>query len=361
MVIGILGGGQLARLMALRAHDIGLKVSILSLNKDDPGAQVTQLWVQGDPNSVDDVSNFYKEVDVLTFESEFTSSQVLTYLKKSKRVFPSPSLMLKLRDRSSQKKLLLDHDIPTSPFSSLPNDEYLDLKTLSIPKVMKSVVDGYDGKGTFILTKNNIQHGRNFLKNSPGVIIEDFIPFKRELAVSISRSRDGSVAVFPLVETKQIDNRCLWVKGPVLHPNYPAFLKKIERFISSINYIGIMAFELFDTKDQLIVNEVAPRVHNSAHYSTNALIEDQFMSHIKAVTGQPLRRPQSQSQGFAMFNLIGSSKKKPTWKLDSDIFLHWYGKNKNRPGRKMGHINALGPNPEQALIKLKKAIKEFNL
>ena len=359
--IGILGGGQLARMLALKAHELGIEPHILSPSPRDPAAQVTSYWKRGNPNAEKAVLNFKKNVDVLTFESEFTSAKVLKALSPLKNVSPSASLMQILQNRSSQKKLIQKYKIPTSPFVTLSKSDFLSKKFSSFPKVMKSVLDGYDGKGTFILKKNNLSKALEFLKKSPGVIVEDFIPFRRELALSIVRSAKGEIISLPLVETKQVENRCLWVKGPVIHKSLPSLIKKLKHFVRSIDYVGIMAFELFDTGEKLIVNEIAPRVHNSGHYSMNALQEDQFIYQIKAVLGLPLKKPQLLKPGFAMYNLIGSSKKKPSWAQQEIVNLHWYGKDDNRPGRKMGHLNAVGETPTAALNKVKKASKEFHL
>ena len=152
------------------------------------------------------------------------------------------------------------------------------------------------------------------------------------------------------METHQEQFRCLWVKGPVEHKKINHLKNKISRFLQDIGYQGLITFELFDTGSELLINELAPRVHNSGHYSLNAMSEDQFTLHLKAVFNFPLQSPKV-SQGFAMLNLLGG-RKESKWKELKKFHFHWYGKTINRPGRKMGHVNVTAETAEEALNKL---------
>lgn len=356
--VGIVGGGQLARMLVLKAHEMGLPVRILSRSKDDPAAQVCPGWIQGDPARRRDLLSFFKKVSVVTFESEFYSGPLFAAAAKETktRVRPSPRVMGLLSDRLSQKRLFLKYAVPTAAFRRVDTAGEAAAAFLELgPCVFKTRTGGYDGYGTYLVKR------ADDLAALPGgsFIAETFVPFKAELAVSLGRGADGSVCVLPLVRTFQENSRCLWVKGPVRHPAFATMAARLKRMLEGENYEGICAFELFDTGGSLLVNEAAPRVHNSAHYSLDALEPDQFTLHLKAVIGAPLpKTPRLAAKGFAMWNLLGAA---PPRRYPVGTRLHWYGKKESRPGRKMGHINALGISPERALAAVKRAAKEMGL
>lgn len=358
--LGILGGGQLARMMILKAHQLGLDVHVLSPNKLDPAAQVTQSWHKGDPNSVKDLKDFYHFVDVVTFESEFLDPVVL---KKSQQKFKtefslSPSLLSNLQDRLSQKSLFDKHNLPTASYYAASRTE--DLKLENKQFVVKQRRFGYDGYGTQVVkTKSDLKKLK--LNSNTGYIVEDLIDFKRELAITVVRNKKKQIQFFPLVESYQHNSKCLWVKGPVTQPKLNKLKTKISAFLDSIQYVGCMAFELFETQNsELIINEIAPRVHNSAHYSQNACNKDQFEMHLLACLNCNLPEI-THTSAFAMHNLIGSGTKKPQLSAEADGHLHWYAKTQNRKGRKMGHVNTVANTGDQALKDVKKIIKEHKL
>lgn len=366
--VGLLGDGQLARMLCLKGHEMGLDMYVLSDSFDSPAAQVcrSSRVIKGGPKRASDVKAFLKQVDFVTFESEFVSDSVLPILQASKKVFPKAELMELIQDRLTQKQSLENSSLPTAAFVH-PADKLwpAELSWENSGVVVKSRRDGYDGKGTWVY-----KTPRDYLKNidrdfkgrpPSDFILEQLINFKRELALTFACSADGQIEVLPLVETKQVEQRCLWVKGPIEHAKAKGLITKIKRFLRKIGHRGVITFELFDTGEELLINEVAPRVHNSAHYSMDALSDDQFKLHLQCIMGLALQRPQVLASGFAMYNLIGTFRKSPALARSGDFSLHWYGKSENRPGRKMGHLNALGRSPEQALSKLKKAHKEFIL
>ena len=369
--VGLLGGGQLARMLALKAQDMGLESQVLSSSAQDPAARVCHHWVQGDPSCAQDLKSFLKQVDVASFESEFVSPEALAKLPPNlkAKIQPRPEIMVELQDRLSQKQLLKAHHLPSADFhavNTLAEAEQA-LEALSGEMILKKRRFGYDGYGTFhVKSGKDLRALRAQLEapNSPGFIAEERVAFQRELALLACRNQTGQVVQFPLVESYQQDKRCLWVKGPIdfASPEFPQLQKKISKFLKSLDYQGVMAFELFEKEGRLLVNELAPRVHNSGHYSLNALDMDQFTAHLRAILGWDLRPPKALYPGFAMYNLLGSSNKPPSWgPLPQDVFLHWYDKFENRPGRKMGHLNAAGPSAKQALLRLKKTRKDFQL
>ena len=354
--VGILGGGQLARMLVLKAHEMGLKPYVLSADKHDPSAQVTSFWVKGDICRTSDLTRFLKQTDIVTFENEFvhTPSLIKAMRKTKTPVCPHPSIIAKLQDRWFQKQLLKKHHIPTAPFFKIDNKQqaFKVFKTFKNKMVLKKRLFGYDGRGTFII-QNTDQIP--FYKN---LIAEEFVPFKRELALTLVASKNQIISL-PLVETFQKNFRCYWVKGPVSHPQVKSLTKKLKTFLKKTGYQGVIAFEIFETSKNLLINEIAPRVHNSGHYSLNALSKDQFSLHLEAILETPLHPPQILCGGFAMLNLLGKREKSKSWKKIKEVFLHDYGKKKLKIGRKMGHLNSCADSPKKALENLFRAEKNF--
>lgn len=387
--IGILGGGQLSRLLKERGQKLGLKVYVLSPSKEDPAAHHNPLWIKGDPRKVRDLKKILPLVDILTFESEFYSEKpikkALDGIQKKVQIAPSLKNLSLIQDRLFQKKLLSQYKIPTSDFLKVsdrllktnPKKELKLLWDRLGPFVLKNRTGGYDGYGTFIIKrKSEIQKSKI---PSGSYIAEKFVPFQRELAILVARNKKNQMVFYPLVETLQKNQRCLWVKGPVKHKKIQALKKQIQNFLKGIKYEGLMALELFDTKSGLLVNELAPRVHNSGHYSLDALSEDQFTTHLRAIRNQTLKPPRTLKKGFAMLNLLGEGVKKPFLKEGKGIPIKyldkntsfplkilsgtvwWYGKSLSRKGRKMGHLNFHSSSPNKALNKLLKVRSFFKV
>ena len=354
--IGILGGGQLARMLALKAHQLGLEPHVLSAHRQDPAAQVSLFWHPGDPHNPLDLRDFMKNVDLITFESEFIDGKILQDLQKEIQIsfYPEASSLQLLQDRWTQKRALSEASLPTSSFL-LVNDQKsfeTSCKYFNNRVVFKKRQGGYDGNGTFILksSKDRKTVQAQLEKIDYQVIAEEFVPFQRELACVFARNPAGEVFALPLVESFQENSRCSWVIGPVQHRAWPGLQKKIKHWMKNLNYVGVLAFELFDCKGKLLINETAPRVHNSGHYSMNALAVDQFELHLRCLLNWPLPKENTfLSKDFSMINLLGKSSNPVQFPKDLQGHLHWYGKKDNRPGRKMGHLNFLGSDKKKLL------------
>lgn len=363
--IGILGGGQLARMMALKAHELGYQPYVLSSNKQDPAAQVTSFWTQGDIHSLSDLKKFIKTKDVVTFENEFINTSLLLKATKGSQVkiFPNPKTVEIIQDRWSQKNLLKKNNIPTASFVRVDSYEDL-LKAFHLfdrKMVLKQRRFGYDGYGTFFIQSTQDCMKMKFpLTREIGFIAEAYIPFKRELAITLVSNGSHNIIEFPLVQTYQQQGICHKVKGPEKHLKARALILRLKKLVKSLKYKGAIAFEIFETSQGLIINELAPRVHNSAHYSLNALSQDQFTMHLLAVLNRPLKKPEMTCKGFAMMNLLGQKEKNTKWQEIQGVFLHDYMKQEKRSGRKMGHLNACASSPNLALRRLSKAIKSFS-
>jgi 5-(carboxyamino)imidazole ribonucleotide synthase len=368
--IGILGGGQLARMLVEASHNLGLPTKVFCESKNEPAYQATANHYLGSLSSEKDLLKFFENVDEITFESEFISVEKIENILKENPLlaarltfFPKLEVMRQLQDRKLQKKFLKDHHLPTSEdLESIA----LDSKSAWIPLVLKKRFGGYDGHGTFIFQSRNALESwlQKQLEIScltraefiyENFIVEKWIPFRRELAFSIARDQSGQTLILPLVETHQIQSRCDWVLGPVQHSKWRGLSTKVRAALESIDYVGLATFELFDTGKNLLINEVAPRVHNSAHHSQESLVLSQFDLHLLCSMEKSLPSECRIRGHFAMLNLLGTSPAhllKARAKLTGK--LHWYGKEQSRPGRKMGHINYVSPSK----INIKSLLKE---
>ncbi len=342
-------------MLALSAHRLGLQPHILSENLLDPAQQVTAFNHVGSLSDPQVLAHFLASVDVATFESEFLSGPLLQQAQQKTKtpIYPAVSTMELLQDRFTQKQNLDIYKLPTAPWQVANNlrEAQEAVEILSLPLVFKKRRFGYDGYGTFVI-KTPTQL-KTFLKeqfpSEHGFIAEKWIPFRRELACVFARNVSGQISHYPLMESFQKNSRCFWVKGPIQHPHFNLFKKQFEVFLKKMNYVGVIAVELFETSKGLLVNELAPRVHNSAHCTMTAFSVSQFDLHLSALLDQSVKIPKAHAKGFAMVNLLGGSAKEMQWTLDPEVELHWYGKTENREGRKMGHINTLGSSPQAAL------------
>lgn len=367
--LGILGGGQLARMIALKSHEMGITPYVLNFsNTYCSAAQVTPYSINGKLNSKQSLRKFLNLVDIAIFENEFLDLKILQTVAKETNtsIYPKPQIMRSLQDRLKQKKLFNKFKIPTAPYVTLDSTDQINQISQLFPNgvVLKKRHQGYDGYGTYI-SKNILKDkkARSFINTQAPLIAEQFIPFKREMAIILARNKKKQIVNFPLVETFQEEARCVWLKGPCYHKQLKTLLKKIKTMMNQIDYTGVMAFEFFDTKDGLLMmNEIAPRVHNSGHYSLDTSGENQFTIHLKAVLNLDLNPISIQKGGFAMLNLLGKKKVALSWvsSLPPGTKLHWYGKD-NRPERKMGHLTNLDSSSSKALQKLLKFKRDFLL
>lgn len=353
-------------MLALSAHPLGFETHIFAAQNTDPAAQVTNRVHLGSIEDRQDVRKFMSKLDVVTFESEFVDTEKLKRSMPAELyVFPHLAVIAKIQDRLPQKRLLDQSQILTSPWLEVSSLEELKAAASRFKKgyVLKQRRFGYDGYGTFKFqagTKAGMVDAKVLNKSTHGFIAEEFIDFKRELALSFVRSREGEFISLPLVESVQVDSRCFSVCGPITHPGLQDLTKRFKKLMEDLDYVGILAVELFDTGRELIVNELAPRVHNSAHYSQDALSCSQFEYHLRAGLGLKLPKVELLKPGFAMVNLLGEGGQVGL-SFKSAGHLHWYGKQENRKGRKLGHLNTLDQTPKKALNKALSWRKDFQL
>jgi 5-(carboxyamino)imidazole ribonucleotide synthase len=333
----ILGHGQLAWMLETQGRKLGLEISC----------------VDKDFNP--------KETQIVTFESEFYNPVELAPQTRNLEVFPSLENLKNLQDRLSQKQSLVRSQLKTSPFGHFEaSPKVLPFFEEQGPLVAKKRTGGYDGYGTFILkNKKSLNEFLNLNENLISqFIFEKWIPFDREVALQVARSRKGDIQFFPLVETQQKDNKCFLVLGP-LHCPKP-LQNKIKKWLDKINYVGVMGIEFFQLGNELLINEVAPRVHNTGHHTLDSCSVDQFTMHWLCALQDKLPEIEVKTSAFAMLNLIGQSSEEVQFPKNLDGHLYWYKKS-NRPGRKLGHINWTGKNKKALEKKALSHLKKWKL
>ncbi|WP_046745149.1 5-(carboxyamino)imidazole ribonucleotide synthase [Kordia zhangzhouensis] len=359
--LGILGGGQLGKMLLYTTRKFDVFTKVLDPSAEAPCKIACNDFHQGDLMDFDTVYNFGKEVDVLTFEIEHVNVEALQKLEEEGvRVFPSANTLQTIQNKGVQKLFYQKNNIPTAPFSIYMSLEELihsvENEVISIPFVWKSTQFGYDGTGVKIV--RTIED----LERLPNVecMCEELIDFKNELAVIVARSVSGETKTYPVVEMEfhPEANQVEYVICPARIPeNIQEKATKIALQVSEgLQHTGILAVEMFQTKnDEILVNEVAPRPHNSGHYSIEASYTDQFEQHIRAILGLPLGNTESIVAGI-MVNLVGAEGHtgdvvyehiEEIMKLDG-VTPHIYGKKQTRPFRKMGHVTIVNKDVAEA-------------
>lgn len=369
--IGILGGGQLARMSAFAAIRMGFDVAVLEKIADSPAGVLTRKEFVGWVDDEEILKKFTDASDVITLENEFIDSSYLRKIEDwGKTVIPSSKTISLIQDKFIQKSVLQDYGIPVPKFINIePDMDYKFVKnSLGKRFVLKSRKMGYDGYGNRKVTnESSFKEGIDQLRERHSELYaEEFVKFKKELAVMILRS-SSQTKIYPVVETIQKDHICHTVIAPV---SISKKLKiKIEAIagnvLDAIDGNGIFGIEFFLTKGEVLVNEVAPRPHNSGHYTIDACKISQFENHIRSVLELPLGSTEMIQQNAVMINLLGKKEGEGliedynTALGDKDIHLHIYGKKKSRPGRKMGHITLTGSNQKELLERVKNIEKQI--
>ena len=342
--IGILGGGQLGRMLALAAARLGLKCHIFEPGADCPASQVAAHTTTAAYEDEAALRAFAEHCDVVTFEFENIPDSALDIVEGVVPVRPNRKSLSTSQDRIAEKDFLTSIGLTVAPYQAVSSQDDLDqaVEKIGVPSILKSRRFGYDGKGQLRLRSPEDAIGA-FVKigNQPAVL-EGFVDFEREISVIGARSEDGDIACFDPGENVHVD-------GILDTTTVPARISKslttdavllAGRILNALDYVGVMGVELFVTPNGLVVNEIAPRVHNSGHWTQNACVVDQFEQHIRAVAGWPLADARRHSNAV-MQNLIGDAV--DGWEGVSNDGLHLYGKSETKPGRKMGHINRISP------------------
>jgi 5-(carboxyamino)imidazole ribonucleotide synthase len=339
MKIGILGGGQLGRMLALAAHPLGIETLLVDPSAGAPASQVSAQLVASytDPTALDALA----QCDVVTFEFENVPDDAAHSLAARCRVCPPPEALRVAQDRLLEKTLFFELGIETPRFFAIDSFEDLEeaARELGGELVLKTRRFGYDGKGQSVIRSLDQLRAAFDGMNGAPAIAEELIPFDRELSVVACRGLDGQTAFYPLTQNRHV--------GGVLHtsiapaPNTDAEVaatarRYAESLLHHFDYVGVLALELFQVGGRLLANEIAPRVHNSGHWTIEGARTSQFENHVRAVAGLPLGATDA-IEPSAMLNLLGSVPEPAKLLAVADAHLHDYGKTP-RPGRKVGHV-----------------------
>ena len=371
--LGILGGGQLGRMLLAETQKLDIYTTILDSSTNAPCAEICNKFVVGNLLDFDAVYNFGKTVDVLTIEIENVNLDALDRLEEEGlTIYPKPKDLRIIQSKARQKNFYIDNQIPTAEFSHYAYLEELkhsyENNIIDFPFVWKAARFGYDGNGVKIV--RNIED----LENLPNVecITEKLIPFKNELAVIVARNADGETNTYPVVEMEfhPEANQVEYVICPA-RIDFKVAEKAREialKVVSKLDFVGLLAVEMFQTKkDDILVNEVAPRPHNSGHYSIEASYTNQFEQHLRSILNLPLGNTESKVAGI-MVNLVGEEgfsgdvvyeKIEDILKIEG-VTPHIYGKKETRPFRKMGHVTIVNKDIDKAreiAQKVKETIK----
>jgi 5-(carboxyamino)imidazole ribonucleotide synthase len=358
MKIGVIGGGQLAWMIAESAASLGINLIVQTPNPDDPALSIVTDKILAKIDDFSATAALAKRCDIITFENEFVDVIALENLAQNGVIFrPKLSTLSQILDKHQQLQSLKKLGLPTPKFS-LINEDLIENNRLikTYPVVLKSRRHGYDGQGTFIIKNREDLEKIGKKIGWYSLLLQEYVPFIKELAVIAVRSISGEIAIYPIVETIQINQVCLQVTTPAaISQEIAEKINSIaQQLLEGLDLIGVCGIELFLTKDnQILINEIAPRTHNSGHLTINACQTSQFEQHLRAISGLPLGSTALKYQGAVMVNLLGMQsetndyiEKRQKLAEIPNSHLYWYGKNQSRPGRKMGHITIVLPDQE---------------
>ena len=344
MIVGILGAGQLGRMLALAGYPLGLRFRFLDPAPGAPAGQLAEQIV-ADYDDQQAIEDFARGLDVITYEFENVPVAAARALAGGVPVYPPPEALEVAQDRVVEKSFFRSLDIPTPAFAAVESRDTLAnaVAEIGLPAVLKTRRFGYDGKGQFVLREPaDVERGWKALGGVP-LILEGFVPFTRELSILAVRSIGGETAFYPLVQNQHRNGILHISRAPA--PDLSAPLQAqaeayATRMLQRLSYVGVLAVELFQVGDQLLANECAPRVHNSGHWTIEGAETSQFANHLLAITGLPLGSPAPLGHA-AMLNLIGTLPEPAKVLSVPGAHLHLYGKT-SRPGRKLGHVTLRG-------------------
>jgi 5-(carboxyamino)imidazole ribonucleotide synthase len=352
--IGVIGGGQLAWMMASAAKKLGVSLVVQTPHLTDPAVPLASDVIPAAIADGSATAQLAKICDVITFENEFVDLDALGKLEKQGVCFrPKLSVLAPLLDKYDQRCYLRDIGLPVPKFIAVENREsFAQLGSeIGWPLVMKARRHGYDGQGTAILRDLPTLEAAWEKWGCPSVLIEEFVPFEQELAIIAARSPSGEMAIYPIVQTQQENQVCHRVIVPAdISPVIAAQCQQIaQTLLNSLEAVGIFGIELFLAPgDRLLVNEIAPRTHNSGHFSQDGAQTCQFEQHLRAVSDLPLGSTELVGQGALMVNLLGYESSHDDYQGKRQQLaqipgarVHWYGKSESRPGRKLGHVNVV--------------------
>ncbi len=372
--LGILGGGQLAKMTSQAAYRMGMRVAVIEHGEDSPAGIMTKLEFPLGWKDAAELERFIAVSDIITLENEFIDPDVLDHVAEKRLVFPTPATMRLVQDKFTQKQTFAAAGVPVPVFAEIATKQKLHEfgATHGYPFVVKTRKFGYDGYGNATVRRDTEidMVWRRFMEGEQPrpLMAESFVTFTKELAVMVARNRRGETAVYPCVQTIQQGHICVTVLAPA--PIEEELQKRAQEIavacVEKIDGVGVFGIEMFLTTDnEILFNEIAPRPHNSGHYTIEACVTSQYENLIRAVTNMPLGSAALRVPAACMINLLGERTGSgiPDSVLEmlkvDDVALHLYGKKDVRMGRKMGHLTATGASVDEAFARANMALERF--
>ena len=347
MLIGILGAGQLGRMMVLAGTPLGFRFKLYDPVPGAPGGHVAPLQV-GAFDDLEAIGCFARDADVVTVDWENVPVTAARAVAGLTRMHPSPRALAAAQDRLSEKKLFTRLGIPVAPYAAVADcpDLQQAAAAVGMPGVLKTRRLGYDGKGQMIVrSRRDLDRAWQALGGQP-LIYERMLRFTREVSLIAARARGGEMAVYPLAQNAHRDGILAITRAPfedhALQQRAEAYIRSL---LDHLRYVGVLCVEFFVVDGDLVANEIAPRVHNSGHWTIEGAETSQFENHLRAITGSPLGSTRARGHS-AMVNLIGKMPRRRDVLALTGVHLHDYGK-EARPGRKLGHLNYVGTTPRE--------------
>lgn len=371
--IGIIGGGQLGKMLTLEAKKMGFHVTVIDPTPRSPAGQVADEQIVAPYNDEKAIRALAEKSDFLTFEIELANAKILDELsKKGLQINPSAKTLEIIKDKLLQKIFLKKHGLPVADFIEVAsNDDIKEAaKKFRYPLLLKARFDAYDGRGNALIKrKSDIEKGMEKLKGRL-LYVEKFVPFVKELAIMVVRNTKGEIKTYPVVETVHKNNICHTVLAPApIDKRIQTKARKLaEKVMQKLKGAGVFGIEMFLTKKaEVIINEIAPRVHNSGHYTIEGCVTSQFEQHIRAITGLPLGITEMVMSASVMVNILGNrqgvaevSGMEKALSLPN-VAVHIYGKIDTKLERKMGHITAIDKDLKSALRKARLARRYISI
>jgi 5-(carboxyamino)imidazole ribonucleotide synthase len=349
--IGILGGGQLGRMLAMAAARLGFKCHVLCPEPASPAFEVVRRVSEADYSDKAALDRFADDVDVITYEFENVPAETAAFLAARKPVLPDPEVLAITQDRLAEKDFVVSLGIATAPYAAAESESELvrALSSVGVPAVLKTRRFGYDGKGQAALRRGDEAKAAWTAVGRQPSIVEAYVPFEREISVVAARSRDGKIQCFDVAENEHSRHilKISRIPADVTRAVADEARRIAGRIADAFGYVGVLAVEMFVVADgaghSVMVNEIAPRVHNSGHWTLDGCSVSQFEQHIRAVVGWPLAVPVRHGRA-EMVNLIGDEiASYRQWLEVPGACVHLYGKQTVRPDRKMGHVTRIFP------------------
>lgn len=358
--IGVLGAGQLGRMLAIAGYPLGQKFGFYGTSDDEPSALLGQMFKQSDDTS--SLNSLVEFADVITYESENTSIEQVREIAKTTPVYPAEKSLFVSQHRGREKAMFDQLNIPCAPYQVVDSLESLKLavEEIGLPAILKTTTEGYDGKGQFVLKEASQVDQAWSEIGERELVLEGFINFQRELSIVAVRNANNQHVYYPLVQNVHHEGILRYTIAPAREVSAEV-QQQAERYMQSLldelDHVGVLTLEVFETVDGLVANEMAPRVHNSGHWTIEGAYTSQFENHVRAITGMPLGDTSPRQPIAAMINIIGETGPVEKVLTMPNAFLHLYDK-EERAGRKLGHINVIAVD-EDSLYKDIQKLSDF--